>query len=363
MIFGVISDSHSDRANALPHIISELKKRGAEVVVHCGDIELQHVSSDLFDGLKVVCALNEEQLSKFPIDNPPAGWIFTRPNSRILDINGIRCYVGHRFSINILVQNETDFRRRIDILRRDYDGLRWIFSGHTHHQILFQTQLVNFVNPGAVEDSINGYEFAVVDTETDQVVFCRIPRTKPVETSFSVGIISDTLNISKLDIGFWDRLKEEFKRRDVGHIIHCGSIALDDIGRKELSDFTVYYMLRPDQRIRSFMVPNWHLVPDDRPIVEINGRQFFIHNGLARILLEESEVEMHKECLKTLEYYPEVTFILYGGTNEAFLDEGPRVTIINPGDAVSNRKFAVICLPRAEITTGQVPVDPLPEIE
>ena len=361
MIIGVISDTHKDRANALPHVMVEFKKRNVDIVIHCGDIELQHVNPDFFNGLEVICALNQEQLEKFPVGNPPPRWKFTAPGKRVLDIHGIRCYVGHRMSYDILVGSETDFRKKIELLRRDFDGLRWVFSGHTHHQILFQTQLVNFVNPGAIEDSVDGYEFTIIDTKTDQIVFCRIPKTKSTENPFSVGIISDSLNISKLDVNFWEKLKKEFQERGVTYIIHCGNIALDDIGQKELADFVVYYRLRPDQAIRS-NPKNWHLVPKDEPLVEIDGRQFYIHPNLARILLEESEVEMHKECLKTLESYPEVSFILYGGTNETFLDEGPRARIINPGDVVSSRSFAVVCLPRAEITFGHVPVDPLPPI-
>jgi predicted phosphodiesterase len=362
MIIGVLSDTHSDRANALPHIMAEFKKRDVDIIIHCGDIELQHLSPNLFNNLEVACALNEEQLEKFPIENPPQGWTLTKPEKRVIDIRGIRCYVGHRMSYHLLVESETDFRKRIDLLRRNFDGLRWVFSGHTHHQIFFQTQLVSFVNPGAVEDSFDGYEFAIIDTETNQIIFCRILKTKPVENSFSVGIISDSLNVSKMDVDFWKKLKIEFQARDVTHIIHCGNISLNDIGQKELADFTIHYCLRPDQALSS--VPeNWKLVPANEPIVRINGRQFYIHPSLARTLLEESEVDMGKECLKILEPYPEVTFVLYGGTNEAFLWGGPRARIISPGDAKSSRSFAVICLPRTEITFGHVPVDPLAPLQ
>lgn len=362
MIIGVLSDTHSDKARAIPHIINEFKNRCAEVIIHCGDIEVQHLNPALFNNSEVVCALNEEQLEKFPIEKPPQGWRFTRPSKRVIDVHGIRCYVGHRMSYDLLVKSETDFRKRIELLRRDFDGLRWVFSGHTHHQIFFQTQLVNFINPGAVEDSFDGYEFSLINTENNEVVFCRIPKTKPIEKSFSVGIISDSLDISKMDIDFWKKLKEEFQKRDVKYVIHCGYININDIGIEELADFTVYYWLRPDQKAFCPAPENWKQISKDEPIVRINGRQFYIHPNLARTLLEESEVDMNKECLKILELYPEVSFVLYGGTNEAFLWGGPRARIISPGDAKSSRNFAVICLPRIEITFGHVPIDPLPSI-
>jgi len=363
MIIGALSDTHSDRANALPHIMKEFKERNVDVIIHCGDIELQHVIPEIFNGLEVTCALNQEQLVKFPIENPPLGWTFTAPNQRVLDIHGIRCYVGHKMSYDILASSETKFREKMEQLGKDFDGLRWIFAGHTHHQIFFQTHLINFINPGAVEDSFDGYEFTIIDTENNQIIFCRIPKTKPIENSFSVGIVSDSLDISKMDIDFWKKLKKEFQERDVTHIIHCGNISLDDIGQEELAEFTIHYRLRPNQIPRS-SPENWKLVPKNEPIVEINGRQFYIHPNLARTLLEESEVDMDKECLKILESYPEVSFVLYGGTNEAFLEEGRKARIINPGGIrSSNRSFAVICMPRIEITFGHVPVDPLPSLQ
>ena len=201
-----------------------------------------------------------------------------------------------------------------------------------------------------------------MDTDTGQIIFCRIPKTNPVENPFSIGVISDSLNISKLDIDFWRKLKKEFEDRGVTDIIHCGNIAADDIGREELKNFTVYYKIRQKQIYFGKAPENWRLIPEEEPIVQINGRQFYIHSALARILLEESGADMHRECLKTLESYPEVSFILYGGTNDAFLQEGQRARIINPGDIVSSRSFAVICLPKTEITFGYVPVDPLPLI-
>jgi len=366
MILGVLSDTHSDRAGAIPHIIKEFKKRNVDVIIHCGDIEIQHISSEVFSNFEVFCALNNEQLEKPAFENalknPPAKWTFTVPHKRIIDIRHVRCYVGHKKSFEFLFSPETEFGKTLEALRKDNDGLRWVFAGHSHQQVCFQNHLVSFVNPGAIEASLDGYEFAIVDTDTGQIIFNRIPKTTPVENPFSIGIISDSLNISNLDIDFWHKLKKEFENRGVTSIIHCGNIAVNDIGRKELENFTVYYKLRQRQ-IHSGKTPeNWRLIPEGEPIVQIDGRQFYIHSALARILLEESGAEMHQECLKTLEQYPEVSFILYGGTNDAFLQEDQRARIINPGDVVSSRSFAVICLPRTEITFGYVPIDPLPPI-
>ena len=359
MKIGVLSDTHSDRANALPHIMNEFKKRGVQTIIHCGDIEPRHLDPNLFNNLPVICALNEEQVEKPAFQNTPSGWTFTYPGNRVLDIDHIRMYIGHKRAFEFLAGSEEELVKSINQLRRDYDGLRWMFSGHTHHQILLQTRLVNFINPGSVEDSLDGYEFAIIDTENDEIVFSRIPRTKPSSETFSVGVISDSLNVSKSDPDFWKKLAIELKARDAGYIIHCGNIAPEDIGREELHDFEVYYYLRPWQMNRPVPL-NWKIIPPNNWVVEINGYQFYVHLDLALHLFSQSEIDMQKYCMEIERENPYVSFVLFGCTNDAFLEEGQQVRIINPGDIAKSRNFSIICLPRAEITFGHVPVDPLP---
>lgn len=91
MKIGVISDTHSDRAGAIPHILKEFEKRNIDIIVHCGDIEIQHIGSDTFGGFEVFCALNNEQLEKLGFENllknPPPKWTFTVPDQRVLDLH------------------------------------------------------------------------------------------------------------------------------------------------------------------------------------------------------------------------------------------------------------------------------------
>lgn len=372
MKLGIVSDTHNDRANAFPHIIKQLKDRGVEVIVHCGDIITDHINPELFGNMEVFCALVEGQTESPEFEdfvkNPPPKWTFTQPGEqkRIVSVGGTLCYIGHKKSYDFLFSAEMEFGKNLDSLRKNFDGLRWVFAGHSHQQTFFRTLLVTYVNAGAVEGSFNGHEFATVDTDTNEVVFCRIPETSSIETTFSIGIISDTLNISKRDTGFWAKLRKEFESRGVTHIIHCGNIALEDVGRPELEYFTVYYKLRKTRQIQIYQgqaPANWREIPDAEPIVAINGRQFYVHSDLARIFLEESGAEMHRECLKILEAYPEVGFILYSGSDNAFLQEDQRAIIINPGNARASRSFFVLCSPRDEMTIGYVPVDPLPSLQ
>ena len=93
--------------------------------------------------------------------------------------------------------------------------------------------------------------------------------------------------------------------------------------------------------------------------MDINGYKFYVQLDLGAALLDKSEVDMHKLCLGLRRQHAEISFVLCGFTHDAFLEEGQEVTILNPGDILKDRSFAVVCLPRKEITLGHVPVDPL----
>ena len=368
MILGILGDTHEDQANATPHIIREFKRRDVELVLHCGDIEIQHIDADLYGGLPVFCALIEEQIhtenpvKKEKFENPPKGWTFTKPGQRIIELkDSLYAYLGHKRSFGFLKGTETELDQMMQEIRMKSDWVRWFFSGHTHHQIYKQGHLTSFVNPGAVEDSFDGYEFAIINTTNREIVFCRIPQTTPAIDDFSVGVISDSLNISVIDPGFWNKLAKEFKSRGVKNIIHCGNIALSDIGIEALGNFQVHYKLRPDQKSDKAF-DNWHPHTIENPVVEIEGYKFYLQLDLGADLLEKSETGMHKICLDLRRKYPEISFVLCGFTNDAFYSEGQEIRIINPGDILRDRNFSVICLPRTEITFGHVPVDPLPPI-
>ena len=364
MIYGIISDTHEDAMNAIPHIVVEFKKRGVERIIHCGDIIASHLKPELFGGLPVVCALIKSQIDQPEFNDPPTGWIFTKPNNRVVPLGGsYLAYVGHATSFEFFTGSEAKLELKLHEVRSQHDDVRWFFSGHTHHQIYKQGHLVNFVNPGAVEDGFDGYEFAVINTDTLEIVFCRIPKTPPIKKTFSVGVISDSFDISDMDPNFWPKLVKELEKRGVQHVIHCGNVSLKDIGHKSFENMQVYYYLRPDQVFKT-EYPNWHLIQTGTPVVDIDGYKFCVQLELGADLEEKSEPQMHKLCLGLRRKYPEILYVLCGLTNHAFLEEGEEVRIINPGGIViGNRNYAVICMPRAEITFGHVPVDPLPSIK
>lgn len=360
MIVGILSDTHKDRMNALSHIMKEFKKQGVEFIIHSGDIDPKHLNPELFNNLPVICALTEDDLKREGFETAPPKWKFTKPGDRVRYLpDGTRVYVGHKRAFEFLAGSETKLFQTMDEIRRDYDGLRLMTSGHTHHQIWAQTRLVNFINPGAVEDSFDGYEFAIYNTQTENVLFSRVLPTKPTKKTVSVGVISDSLDISQLDPEFWKKLAEEFQKREVKYIIHCGNLKVEDIGRKELENFEIHYNLRKDQKNHSSPPENWHLINPNFPIVEIEGYRFCIQLDLGAELSKQSESQMYYLCQDLRRKYPEVKFVLCGFTNDAFLEEGPQIKIINPGDVNIDRNFVVITLPKTEIFFGHVPIEPL----
>ena len=243
-----------------------------------------------------------------------------------------------------------------------------------HFQTFKQGQLVSFINPGAVEEALGwGYEYAIVDTVSGQVIFSRILPTPDDRPVFSVGVISDSLDISHRDRAYWGHLAKEFGDRGVSHIIHCGNIAIEDIGRSELNGFSVHYAIRADQsseykklKEKGMIPSNWSVVSeehlDEGAVVDINGFRFYVQLDLGLKLMTISEGAMDSAAMQIRRKYPETEFVLCGFTREAIFVEGGQVLTINPGDTNADRSFAVICLPRREITFGNVGFDPLPKL-
>jgi predicted phosphodiesterase len=366
MNLGVLSDTHDDRMNALPYIIAAFKKSGVQTIIHCGDIDPKHLNPALYGNMPVVCALTDEQAATHSPDynEPPPGWIFTLPDNRIVDLDSVRVYVGHKRSFEILYGSEVALLETMHKIRRDHDRVRYIFSGHTHHQIFMQNPLINFINPGAIEDPmgiLGGYEYTVINTETNEIIFSRIPATKGIKRFLNVGVISDSRDIAETDTEFWKKLAAEFDRQQVTHIIHCGNIASADIGRKEFEEFQVHYNLLLNQQDPGGP-ENWHCIPYADPVIDIEGYYFFVQYNLGASLLDKSEMDLHRLSLLVQKEHPEVKFLLFGFSHNGFYEEGQQMVILNPGDIVKDRNYAVIRLPSNEIVFNQIPVEPLPRL-
>ena len=379
---GVLSDTHEDDAGAIPHIVQQFKKREVEVVVHCGDIIPEHVLllKKLLGDIPVFCALvgGQKEDPVFNTDGSPKGWKFTRHEKRFTTLpDGTEVYIGHKRPMDFLRQTEEKFNETLADLRMEQEGLRWVFGGHSHIQTLKQGHMVSLLNPGAVSGAISrSYEYATVDTRNNEVVFCRILPTRDDRETWSLGVLSDSLDVSHRDKTFWLKQADEFDKRDVKDVIICGNLDLNDIGRQEFAGFTVNYAIRSDQKYNHDKLqkegkipPNWKLIvnekdsnPDAGGVVDIRGYRFYVQLDLGLEFMKISELGMDSLATAICRKYPETKFVLCGFTREALFVEGEHVTTINPGDAHKDRSFVVGCFPRNEWTFGHVPVDPLPEL-
>lgn len=356
MIIGLLSDTHADKAGAIPHVVEQFRRHQVDIIVHCGDIEPIHLDADLFGNFPVICALTEGQRHDKEFCFSPNGWRFTKPEDRVVTLpNGLRFYVGHKRAFDFLMGSGSKLKETMDFIRRDFDSVEWMFSGHTHHQIFFkQDSMIQFVNPGAIANAFDGHEYAIIDTELKRTTFSRIPKVAPARKPFSIGVVSDSLNISDLDPDFWTKLAGQFRERHVTHVVHCGNIALNDIGHEALSKFTVYCHLRDDQESPADIPANWNLISDHQPVVTIEGYQFYVKHDLGVSIVHQSEADMFNLSLEKKRRYPEVSFILFGSSNYAFLEEGEHARMINPGDVARSRSFVVITLPTTEIEFGAI---------
>ncbi len=361
MLWGIIGDTHTD-ATAVPYIMKRFKDAGVTGIVHTGDIEARnHLDPKLFLNLPVICALTEEQAGNPDFNCPPPNWVFTRPGDRIRVFCGVKIYVGHKRSFTYLMGSEQTLVNEINQIRATNDGVSWMFAGHTHRQICDQGIQVGFVNPGAVWNSLDGYEYAIVNPETSCVTFSRIPKVKTSRDQFRIGVISDSLNVSEVRPDFWEKLAPALDAYGAKTLIHCGNIKLSDIGRPELEKFQVHFNLRADQAFKGVLPSNWMRIPLEFPVVDIEGHKLLVQLDFGALIAEQSEVGLAALSQDLLRKYPEIGFILCGFTRTAFLEEGELVWVINPGDARSS-SFAVIGFPTTEVIFDNIPFDPLPPL-
>ena len=62
MRLGVMSDTHNISEVVIKNVMDELRNvHKVEMIVHCGDINPEHISAELFGNLPLACALVEGQ--------------------------------------------------------------------------------------------------------------------------------------------------------------------------------------------------------------------------------------------------------------------------------------------------------------
>lgn len=395
MFIGCIGDTHDVEERIIKDIVcNELLPRGVEVAIHTGDIEIQHVSAELFSNLPMTCVLTKQQSFDPDFSYAPKNWRFVRPaywkdkpefigkftdelanacvkelitfneQQRIfcrlvpikVDNEMVMAYCGHERSFDIF-KNSQRVQEFFTEINQVYDGVRLAVSGHMHRQFIWRHGNLLWVNPGSIIESMNRTrEFAVVNTANWEVVCGRLTNAEAKIEPVTIGIISDTGNIDELDRSFWQRLKVEFDNRGVSYVICCGDFRPSDVGRLELANCQVYYYLLPE--FASFPDPgpaNWHRISYDNPVIDICGHQFYIQHEIGPEQANFSDIERHCAFDEIRKRYKHLDFIVTGLVSDTIVQEADKYFFINPGDAKDHRNFATLCLPRSELTVGTVP--------
>ncbi|MFA6594321.1 MAG: hypothetical protein WCT16_03635 [Candidatus Buchananbacteria bacterium] len=394
MIIGCFGDTHDEDQALIKEIVeNEFRPRGVEVIVHIGDIIAKHVNAELFGHFPTICVLTKQQAFDFRFSVSPQDWRFVRPAfpqdqprfmgkcndpeagaylreleefcmeqrifARLVPIispGGERlvAYCGHERSFDVFKnpQKVSDFFAAINQV---YDGVSLAMTGHMHHQFVFRHGPITWVNPGAVAEAMNKtHEFSVIDTRTKEVVLGRLSTAEAKAAPVTVGIVSDTGNVDELDSTFWKRLRHEFLKRGVTHVICCGNFRSDDIGRPELAGMQVYYYLLPEYTDPAFKPDNWQLITPDYPIVEICGHRFYVQHGIGPEHADFSEIQRHQAFIGLFGKYKRIDYIVAGLVSGTILQETDAYSFINPGDARDHKYFATVCLPRREYTLSAV---------
>ncbi|HJY98094.1 MAG TPA: metallophosphoesterase family protein [Patescibacteria group bacterium] len=148
----VISDSHGHIAN-LKQVVGFAKKYKVEAIIHCGDWDnVESAEVVLSPGIPLYSVLGNADITQEVEEYLKFNAKKFEPEFLKLEIDGRKVGIIHNVK-------KGDKR---------FEGLGIVFSGHYHSKEERVIDFVKFVRPGAI---INGINFAVYETETNEVEF------------------------------------------------------------------------------------------------------------------------------------------------------------------------------------------------
>lgn len=159
MILGILSDSHGD-AEATSRAVELLRKRGAELFIHCGDLCGTAV-------LDVLAGLN----CRFVwgnCDHPDAAMKkYVRDIGLPLPVGNLTLKLDGK-SIAVFHGHEDSFLSAVESGRFDY-----VLHGHTHRYADTRIGRTRVINPGALYRA-KPHTVATLDVAADTVCFLRL---------------------------------------------------------------------------------------------------------------------------------------------------------------------------------------------
>ena len=163
MKIGILSDTHGDIGRGV-RALDLLLARGAQAVIHCGDIG----SEEMLDELGALCEAHTVQLHAVlgNVDDYEPGLRDYRDDARVtmwgakadLELGGRRLCIMHGHDARGLLAA---------IASGTYD---YVFTGHTHQTYDQREGRTRVINPGAVYRA-NPPSVATLDLATDTLEF------------------------------------------------------------------------------------------------------------------------------------------------------------------------------------------------
>ncbi|MFW6154004.1 MAG: metallophosphoesterase family protein [Planctomycetota bacterium] len=163
MNIGLVSDSHG-QAGRLGRAVGELVERGAEAIVHCGDL----------GSLRCVRALGAAGV--------PTWATAGNMDRHVAHLAGVAAHSGVTFGRRSAELDLGDGRYLVAVHGHDEDLLAeligggqfaYVCHGHTHRRRDDHVGAVHVINPGAVQRAVP-HSAALLDTQTDTVTFLEV---------------------------------------------------------------------------------------------------------------------------------------------------------------------------------------------
>jgi len=149
----IIGDSHGHIVN-LKAVMGISKKMQIKAVIHCGDWNnIKSVKTVLMFGIPLYTVMGNADIE----DNLEE---YLKFNTKKFNPSFLKCAIGGR-KIGIKHRVTKDDK---------FEGLDIVFSGHYHSSESKMINFLKFVRPGAL---INGINFVVYETETNDVKFVK----------------------------------------------------------------------------------------------------------------------------------------------------------------------------------------------
>lgn len=161
MKIGILSDTHN-QVERTRIAVAMLKARGAEVLIHCGDITTPEVVYE--------CGLIP---SYFVFGN--CDYNRTHLLNAMEVVGGICLGAGDVITLGgrKLAVTHGDSEHELDRLERAQPD--YLFTGHTHHQTDEQFGTIRRINPGALHRA-SFWSVALLDLKTDELEVLRFDR-------------------------------------------------------------------------------------------------------------------------------------------------------------------------------------------